>query len=74
MFYGIGKLLKSSSSLRTIRSYFKPSQQKEVFYDVEGVVTKDVLLFRYDDTGKVNYIYNCPVFVHLILIYINFQQ
>ena len=53
MFYGIGKLLKSSSSLRTIRNYFKPSQQKEVFYDVEGVVTKDVLLFRYDDTGKV---------------------
>ena len=35
-----------------VRSYFKPSQ-KEVFYDVEGVVTKDTLLFRYDDTGIV---------------------
>lgn len=44
----------TSQTLNTnnVRSYFKPSQ-KDVFYDVEGVVTKDVLLFRYDDTGKV---------------------
>ena len=35
-----------------IRNYFKPSQ-KDAFFDVEGVVNKDVLLFRYDDSGLV---------------------
>ena len=40
------------SPAQSVRSYFKPSQ-KEVFYDVEGVVTKDILLFRFDDTGNV---------------------
>ena len=39
-----------------VRQYFKPSQGKDVFFDVEGVVTKDVLLFRYDDSGKVFWI------------------
>ena len=41
-----------TSTAQSVRSYFKPSQ-KEVFYDVEGVVTKDILLFRFDDTGNV---------------------
>ena len=41
-----------TSPVQSVRSYFKPSQ-KEVFYDVEGVVTKDILLFRFDDTGNV---------------------
>jgi len=39
-----------------VRQYFKPSQGKDAFFDVEGVVTKDVLLFRYDDSGKVFWI------------------
>ena len=42
-----------TSPVQSVRSYFKPSQ-KEVFYDVEGVVTKDILLFRFDDTGNVS--------------------
>jgi len=37
---------------RSIRHYYKP-KQKEAFYDVEGVVTKDILLFRYEDPSKV---------------------
>ena len=41
-----------SSRVKSVRSYFKPSQ-KEVFYDVEGVVTKDILLFRFDDTSEI---------------------
>ena len=39
---------------RTIRHYYKP-KQKEAFYDVEGVVTKDILLFRNEDASKVFY-------------------
>ena len=42
----------TSAARQHVRNYYKPNQ-KEAFYDVEGVVTKDVLLFRYDDTGKV---------------------
>ena len=42
-----------TSTGQSFRSYFKPSQ-KEVFYDVEGVVTKDILLFRFDETGNVS--------------------
>ena len=41
-----------TSPAQYVRSYFKPSQ-KEVFHDVEGVVTKDILLFRFDETGNV---------------------
>ena len=41
-----------TSPVQSVRSYFKPSQ-KEVFHDVEGVVTKDILLFRFDETGNV---------------------
>jgi len=39
---------------RSIRHYYKP-KQKEAFYDVEGVVTKDILLFRNEDASKVFY-------------------
>ena len=42
-----------SENFNVVRQYFKPSQGKDIFYDVEGVVTKDTLLFRYDDSGKV---------------------
>ena len=47
------KLRSENINLNVVRQYFKPSQGKDMFYDVEGVVTKDTLLFRYDDTGKV---------------------
>jgi len=36
----------------TVRNFFKP-KQKEAFFDVEGVVTKDTLLFRYEDVKRV---------------------
>ena len=36
----------------SLRNYYKP-KQKEAFYDVEGVVTKDTMLFRYEDPTKV---------------------
>jgi len=35
-----------------VRHYYKP-KQKDAFFDVEGVVTKDTLLYRYEDVGKV---------------------
>ncbi len=35
-----------------VRSYYKP-KQKDAFFDVEGVVTKDTLLFRYEDVSRV---------------------
>jgi len=38
---------------RSIRQFHYKPRQKEAFYDVEGVVTKDTLLFRYEDTNKV---------------------
>jgi len=52
MFYGCLKLGIPNQVVRSIRSYYKP-RQKEAFYDVEGVVTKDILLFRYEDQTKV---------------------
>jgi len=39
-------------TLRSVRNYYKP-RRSEAFFDVEGVVTKDTLLFRYDDEKKV---------------------
>ena len=35
------------------RTYYYKPQRKEAFYDVEGVVTKDILLFRYEDVKKM---------------------
>jgi hypothetical protein len=35
-----------------VRHYYKP-KHKDAFFDVEGVVTKDTLLFRYEDVSKV---------------------
>ena len=46
-----------------IRQYFKPSQ-KEAFFDVEGVVTKDVLLFRYDDSATVRKVFYTLFFLN----------
>jgi hypothetical protein len=40
-------------SVRNSSQYYKPKQQKEAFFDVEGVVTKDTLLFRYEDVNSV---------------------
>lgn len=40
---------------RTIRQIHYKPRQKEAFYDVEGVVTKDILLFRYEEAKKVFY-------------------
>ncbi|XP_023344998.1 transmembrane protein 223 isoform X2 [Eurytemora carolleeae] len=37
---------------QSVRRYFKP-KQKEAFFDVEGVVNKDITLFRYEDLKKV---------------------
>eukprot|EP00088_Acartia_fossae_P048292 TRINITY_DN5267_c2_g1_i1.p1 TRINITY_DN5267_c2_g1~~TRINITY_DN5267_c2_g1_i1.p1 ORF type:complete len:233 (-),score=16.32 TRINITY_DN5267_c2_g1_i1:219-917(-) len=34
------------------RNYYKP-KQKDAFFDVEGVINKDTLLFRYEDAGSV---------------------
>ena len=34
-----------ASRLRNVRSYYKP-KQKDAFFDVEGVVNKDLVLFR----------------------------
>ena len=53
MLYGCLKLGTPSQIVRTIRTYYKPQKQKEALYDVEGVVTKDILLFRYEDQTKV---------------------
>ena len=50
-YLNIGKSLSSHTG-RTVRNYYKP-KHKEAFYDVEGVVTKDILLFRYEDPKKV---------------------
>jgi hypothetical protein len=36
----------------SVRHYYKP-KHKDAFFDVEGVVTKDTLLFRYEDVSKV---------------------
>jgi len=36
----------------SVRNFFKP-KQKEAFFDVEGVVNKDTLLFRYEDVKRV---------------------
>jgi len=36
----------------SVRSYYKP-KQKDAFFDIEGVITKDTLLFRYEDVKKV---------------------
>merc|ERR1712059_77974 len=38
---------------QSVRKYFKPKHTKEAFYDVEGVVTKDTILFRYDDPSRL---------------------
>jgi len=35
-----------------VRNYYKP-KQKDAFFDVEGVVNKDTLLFRYEDLKRV---------------------
>ena len=39
-------------SLNSVRHYYKP-KHKDAFFDVEGVVTKDTLLFRYEDVSSV---------------------
>eukprot|EP00092_Neocalanus_flemingeri_P001571 GFUD01001674.1.p1 GENE.GFUD01001674.1~~GFUD01001674.1.p1 ORF type:complete len:214 (-),score=67.69 GFUD01001674.1:288-929(-) len=52
MICGCLRLAQPGQMYRTVRQYFKPGQ-KEAFYDVEGVVTKDTLLFRYEDPTKV---------------------
>lgn len=36
----------------SVRSYYRP-KQKDAFFDIEGVITKDTLLFRYEDVKKV---------------------
>jgi CRISPR/Cas system CMR-associated protein Cmr1 (group 7 of RAMP superfamily) len=44
---GVGSVRNNSSQ------FYRPKQQKEAFFDVEGVVTKDTLLFRYEDVNSV---------------------
>jgi len=41
-----------ASLLRNVRSYYKP-KQKDAFFDVEGVVNKDLVLFRFEDSKNV---------------------
>ncbi len=36
---------KWNNNVGSVRNYYKP-KQKDAFFDIEGVITKDTLLFR----------------------------
>lgn len=43
---------KWNNNVNSVRNYYKP-KQKDAFFDIEGVITKDTPLFRYEDAKKV---------------------